>query len=1042
MTNYWQLPSMQTFGPLAALLVIALFPFTGFAQTGARVNGVVKDESGALVANAKVTILSTDTGRERTVTTDAEGRYIAPDLEVGGYEVRAELTGFEQTVRTGIQLSVGQAATLDIVLKVGSVADHVNVTGDLVQVETNSSTEKGVVTSTMISELPLNGRDFSQLAKLQVGVYGNPNMGQAITASQGAGPRISISGSRPNQNGFLLDGSDVQDAQQRTPSGVSGATLGVETVREFTVLTNIFEAEYGGRSGGIINAITKSGSNQFHGSVFEFLRNADLDARNFFDVHKPAFKRNQFGTTAGGPIRRDKTFFFASYEGLRDRLGTTNIVNTLSAAGRNGILGTQTVVVNPVVKPYLALYPLPNGTDFGNGTGQYISTVNTPTNENYVVVKIDHNISNADSVWGRYVYDYSSSLSQNAFQGFNNSGLTHRQFLTIGERKIFSPRLINEFQASFNRNVAGALAQQTIDLSPSLSFVPGEPIGSLNVSGLGDYGNQRLSNRQLTQNSFDEKDTLSFTRGAHLFKTGFQFQRVQFNAFSAFAQDAEWSFTSVASFLTATPSALDVENPISDPIRGWRFDTFEAFVQDDWKVTSHLTLNLGMRYELATEPYEVNGKDASLLNPMTDTKVSAVNNLFQNPSRTNFAPRFGFAWDVFGDGKTAVRGGAGMFYDLILPVDWIFAATNMPPFFVRPNPSNPQGFPSVPAALAASGAAPFFNAITNQPSQPYVYKYSLNIQRELFHDFVLTVGYDGNRGVHMPREQMVNIYQFQVLANGQKFFPTTSVRINPAFGPISYTVFDTNSLYNALQVSALKRFSKRYQVQFNYTYANAMNAADGNIGTSEVGGGTTGSLDPFDWKRDWGRASYDVRNKATGLFSYDLPTWRGLRGTLFGSWQMNGILSLADGVPVNIAISVDVSRSGILAPSGGELRPDLALGGHGNPILNTRNPNGYWSASSFVLPQPGLLGNLGRDTGVSPGLETLDFSTNKTFRPVEKLSVQFRAEAFNILNRANFGLPNATVFASSTGVPNASFGHITNTATTSRQLQFGLKLIF
>jgi hypothetical protein len=455
-----------------------------------------------------------------------------------------------------------------------------------------------------------------------------------------------------------------------------------------------------------------------------------------------------------------------------------------------------------------------------------------------------------------------------------------------------------------------------------------------------------------------------------------------------------------------------------------------------------LTLNLGLRYELGTEPHEVNGKAASLLNPLTDKQVSVVKNLYQNPSRTNFAPRFGFSWDVFGDGKTALRGGAGMFYDLILPVDWIFAATNMPPFFVRPNPSNPAGFPSVPVALAASGAVPFFNAITNTPAQPYVYKYSLNVQRELFHDLVVTIGYDGNHGVHMPREQMVNIYQYQVLANGQKFFPTPSVRLNPAFGPISYTVFDTNSLYNALQVSALKRFSNRYQFQFNYTYASAMNAADGNIGTSEVGGGTTGSLDPFGWKRDWGRAAYDVRNKATALFTYNFPDWRGLKGALFGSWEVNGILSLADGVPVNIQISVDVSRSGILAPSGGELRPDLAPGGTGNPIVNSRHPNGYWSGSSFQLPQAGLLGNLGRNTGVSPGLETLDFSTNKTFRLWERLSLQVRSEAFNILNRANFGLPNATVFASTTGVPSGSFGHIISTATTSRQLQFGLKLIF
>jgi hypothetical protein len=1027
---------------LAALLFVSCLPFPTLAQTGAVLSGVVKDETGAVVHDAKVTIVSTDTGRERALLTNGEGRYTAPNLDAGSYEVRAERDGFRETVRSGIQLNVGQTATLEIVLKVGSVKEQVEVTGDLVHVETGSSTNKGIVNREMIAELPLNGRDFSQLAEIQVGVYANPNMGKAVTAAQGAGPRISISGSRPNQNGFLLDGSDIQDAQQRTPSGVSGATLGVETVREFSVLTNIFEAEYGNRSGGVINAITKSGANQLHGSAFEFLRNADLDARNFFDGQKPAFKRNQFGFTLGGPIRHDKTFFFVSYEGLRDRLGQTNIVNTISAAGRNGNLGSQTVTVNPVVKPYVALYPLPNGTDFGDGRGQYISTVNTPSNESYVVVKVDQTLSNSDSLWGRYVYDNSDTVSQNAFQGFSNLGLTRRQFLTVGERKIFSPQLLNDFQSSFNRNAAGSLAQQTIDLPASLSFVPGQPFGSLNVSGLGNYGTARLSNRKLTQNNFEQKDIVSYIRGRHLFKAGAQFKRTQFNTFSAFAKSAEWSFTSLASFLTATPSALDVMSPDSDPIRGWRFNTFAAFVQDDWKVSPRLTLNLGLRYELATEPWEVNGKDASLLHPLTDTQATVVKHLYQNPSRTNLAPRLGFGWDVFGDGKTALRGGAGVYYDLLLPVDWIFAATNMPPFFVRPNPSNPTGFPSVPAALAASGAVPFFNAITNTPSQPYVYKYSLNVQRELFRDFVVTVGYDGNRGVHMPREQMINIYQFQVLANGQKYFPATSVRLNPNFGPISYTVFDTNSLYNALQVTALKRFSKHYQVQFNYTYGNAMNAADGNIGTSEVGGGTTGSSDPFDWKRDWARATYDVRNKATTLFSYEIPKWRGLWGALFGSWQANGILTIEDGVPVNIGISVDVARSGILAASGGHLRPNLAPGGSGNPIVDSRNPNGYWSGSSFQLPQAGYLGNLGRNTGTSPGLEELDFSLNKRIPLGERYSLQLRSEAFNILNRANFGIPGSTVFANTTGVPSASFGHITSTATTSRQLQFALKLIF
>jgi hypothetical protein len=1022
------------------VLLLTAVPYT-YSQTSV-LSGIVSDETGAVLPDTKVTVIKTETGRSRLLHTDQEGRYTAPDLEPGQYEVRAELQGFQKLVRTGILLALGQSAALDLKLQVGQLDQKVEVNGDLVQVETGNATVKGTVDPRMIRDLPLNGRDFSQLATLQAGVYANPTMGRAITAAQGAGPRISISGSRPNQNSFLLDGSDVQDAQQRTPAGVSGTTLGVETVREFAVLVNVYSAEYGGRAGGVINAVTKSGTKQLHGSLFEFLRNDNLDARNFFDVAKPEFKRNQYGFTLGGPIRGDRTFFFGSFEGLRDRLGTTRLSTTLTAAGRQGILGNRVLTVNPAVKPYAELFPLPNGRDFGDGRGEYISTVRTPTDEDYYLLKLDHNLSDTDTLSGRYILDRSSTFSSNAFPGFGNSGTTRRQFFTLQEKKVIGSRLFNEFQVSFNRNAVGSVSDQSINLPSSLSFVQGRPFGSLVVSGLSGFGYARLSDRQLTQNLFEYRDTLSYTRGRHLLRFGGRWQRIQFNTVSAFAQNAEWTFTSIDNFFANKPQSLDVMDPRSDRIRGWRLNSASAFVQDDWKVASRLTLNLGLRYELTTEPWEVNGKAASLLHPDTDTSVTVVKTLYHNPSRKNFGPRVGFGWDVLGNGKTALRGGFGIYHNLILPVDWIFAGTNLPPFFIRPTLTNPTGFPSASAALAAAAPTPFLNALTADPRQPYVYKYSLSLQRELFNDLLISIGYAGARGVHLGREQMVNIYNFQVLPDGRKFFPAASVRRNPKFGAISYTTFDTNSLYNALQVSALKRFSHRYQFQFNYTYAQALDATDGNIGTSEVGGGTTGSLDPFDWKRDWGPASFDVRNKATATFTYDLPRFSGRSGALWGAWQFNGILTLADGVPNNILMSVDVSRSGILAPSGGHLRPDLKPAGNSNPVTNSRNPDHYWDGSQFQLPQAGFLGNLGRNTGTIPGLATLDLSVNKNFLFWEGRSLQFRVEGFNVLNRANFGAPNSAVFTNATGVPSSTFGRITSTTTTSRQLQFGLKFIF
>ncbi|MBI4456743.1 MAG: TonB-dependent receptor [Acidobacteria bacterium] len=1035
----------KSFCAFLGFVCLSIYCQVVLAQTTATILGTVKDDTGAVLPGVSVLVKHLDTARTRTVVTDDAGRYHVPNLELGSYELQAELAGFQTAVRSGIKLSVGQEAVVDFSMKVGEITEKVIVSGEAPLVQTTSSTLTALVDDKKIRDLPLNGRDFSQLVTLQAGVYAPPSMGQAITSIFGAGPRISISGARPTQNNFLLDGSDVQDATGRTPAGVSGTTLGVETVREFSVLTSIYSAEYGKVAGGVVNAVTKSGTNEFHGSVFEFHRNDNLDARNFFDTVKPEFKRNQFGFTAGGPIRKDGTFFFGSYEGLRDRLAFTRRSIVLTSQARLGIFPNRTVTVHPRVKPYLDLYPLPTpgGRDFGDGRAEFVTGVTQPTDEDYFLVKVDHTLSASDSIFVRYSFDDSSLINPRSFPGFQDLGKTRRQFTTIEERKVLSPTWLNELRISFNRNIFGTVPEQTIILDPALSFVPGRPMGSLLVSGLSGYGYGRTVDRLLTQNMFEYIDNISYTRGRHSIRFGGQVKRIQFNAYSAFSRNAEWRFSSIDNFLTNRPLTLDVSIPGSDYNRGWRQIYFGAYIQDDVKLTPTFTLNLGLRYEFSNEPTEVNGKIANLVHPLTDKEVSVLETLYENPCLTCFAPRLGFAWDIFGNGKTALRGGFGVFYNVLLPTDWIFTATNLPPFFRRPLLSN-VSFPSVPEALASAQIPVLLiDSITFTPDQPYTFKYNLNIQRELLPDLVLTVGYSGSKAVHAGRIQNLNINQFVVLPDGRKFFPANSQPFNPNFSAYSYKVFDAKANYNALQISVNKRFSHGYQFQISYTFSKNMDETSGHEGGGEATGTSVASMDPYDRSRDYALSGFHVRNAATLNFGYELPLRvAGAWDKLIGGWQMNGIVTLADGNPVNLLNSIDRSRAGNLRnPLYNSERPNLRAGGNNNPFRD-RNPNNYWDGTQFQLQEEGFFGTLGRDTGIMPGIINFDFSLIKNISIDEQRTIQFRSEFFNVFNRANFGLPDQTVFNNTSGIPSATFGRISGTTTTARQIQLALKFLF
>src|SRR5215471_11520031 len=550
-------PKKSFLASVASFAMLALLPgaMGASAQTTATITGTVSDERGGLIAGAQMAITNLDTRQTRTVHTNDVGRYLAPELSPGNYQVVVTVQGFERAVRSGITLTVGREVVLDFAMKPGAVTEAIDVRGEPAQVETTTSSLAELVDSQKIRALPLNGRSFDQLFYLQPGVSvataagGSPN--------QGRGVKFSVGGARLTSNLFLLDGTDINDSQNFTPGGAGGQLFGIESILEFQVITHNASAQYGRSMGGLINTVSKSGTNSLHGSVYEFLRNSALDAKNFFDDPKapiPPFKRNQFGASAGGPIRRDRLFFFANYEGLRERLGVSEFgfVPTLSA--REGKIGTAApITVNPAVRPYLALYPRPNGPEVLTPTGapSGIASVqfsqNQPTRIDYGTAKIDWNPTPTDSFFARYTIDDSAKIRQDADDhvlGLFAEDETHRnQYVTLQSTRIISPTKLNVARFGFNRSTLLVSLLDQSNLDPSLSFIPGQKLGRLRVSGLSPLGSTINDPRFFRMNSFQPSDDLSITKGAHALKAGFFAERFQWNTanFNRIAGDYQFS---------------------------------------------------------------------------------------------------------------------------------------------------------------------------------------------------------------------------------------------------------------------------------------------------------------------------------------------------------------------------------------------------------------------------------------------------------------------------------------------------------------------
>lgn len=1020
---------------LALLCLTALLPAAAAAQTtGGTISGTVLDETRGALPGVTVTVRQLETGTQRVLVTDSEGRYAAESLQPGTYTITAELQGFQTSVREGVTLSLGQRAVVNPSLKVGQLEERITVTGTVPLVNTTSGGVSGLVEQQQIRDLPLNGRDFSQLTLLQPGVLATPTTAKSV--DRGMGTQVAVAGARPNQISFLLDGADVNSQGNQSPGSAAGGMLGVESVREFQVLINSYSAEHGRSSGGIVSAVTRSGTNAFHGAAFEFHRNDALDAKTYFDPEdapKPPFTRNQFGGYVGGPIKKNRTFFFGSYEGLRQDLTQTNISRVPSRATR------ARGDISPAIRPYLELYPLPNGEETG-ATGLYTETLEERIRETYFVTKVDHSFNDRNSLSMRYLYDDATQTFPEDLNLWATQQHTNSQFFTSEYQRVITPRLLNELRFAFNRPLEETVAQMNIPDDPSLYFIPGTRIGGIDVSGIAGLGPSSETPTFFDYKSFQVINNTTYTRGAHTFKAGVNWTRWHNDQDSSFQFGGSFDFNSVEDFVLNRTDTFEGATPGSTTDRKWRQDLVGLFLQDDWSASDRLTLNLGVRYEFFTEPKEAEDRVAHVKTPM-DPSTTLGYPLFKNPSLTNIAPRVGFAWDVFGDGRTSLRGGGGYFYEPILGNYYRTYGNRTPPFMQQANISRPS-FPNpLGGQFRVRNRLDLFQF---EPENPLRLQYNLTLQREIFPQTVVSVGYIGSRGFHQIRNVEANHAVPEILPDGRYFFPLvngrTPPRRNPNFESIRIRVTDGNSWYNGVTAGVSRRFSNGLQFQASYTFGKSTDEGSQAIGSSDF----SNSFQPryaYDRSDNFGRSDFDIRHNFVLNYSYNLPTvdrLDGVAAALVNGWQVSGIFSARTGVPFTPILGFDRARARPRSRGAGQ-RPSWAPGYDRDDVVQG-GPVQYYDPNAFVLPEPGFFGDVGRNVLEGPGFATWDMSAIKNFTAGDRYRWQLRFEVFNLLNRANFGLPARTVFNSRGRVESA--GEITSIVGTARQMQLGVKFDF
>jgi outer membrane receptor protein involved in Fe transport len=1093
---------------LMVLLATATFipSICVLAQSGsATLEGTVTDSRGAAIVNAQVKITALQTGVTRNIATNSNGFYSAPDLSAASYSVSVSAMGFGSTIVNDVVLTVGAVRNLDVSLTVATTETTVTVETSTNEVNTVDTSVQGVVDGEQTRDLPLNGRDWTTLATLNTGasqvLTQFPGAATATTRlSRGLGAQMTIGGNRPQGNSYRLDGVNINDYANGGPGSVSSVTLGVDAVQEFNVITSDAPAQYGRMSGGVVNSITRQGTSKFHGSAFDFVRNSVFDARSYFDPlsGEPSFRRNQFGGTLEGPILKNRTFFFFNYEGFRQAQGVSLQSTVISPNARSGLVtctqaaagatqnknclsspggpvaspgqsGVQQLKVNAAVVPYLALYPLPNGPVTGN-TGQYNFVTTQANNEDFSTIRLDHNFSQKDSLHGTLLYDTASLNSADATNTLYDEAISRRTTASLEQIHMFSNRLVNSFRLGYNRSVAIAPAVKSVInpavTDPALAFYTGRPVGQLITSGLTTVqgGPGSVGVNEFHYNSYQLYDDASYVLGKHSITFGGSVEHVQNNTLGGVLPNGEWSFGSINNFLTNVPAFFEGGTP-STPVvpHDLRQYIYALYVQDSWQARANLTLNLGLRYEMATNTTETANRLGSLPTTTSPAAVGVKSFFTNNPTTKNFEPRIGIAWNVYGNGKTVLSAASGI-YD-VLPLNYLFQLQ-----VISSAPSYQEGRVTY-AGNAGAGkfpitpfytTTPLLRVIYTPPVPPrsYVIQSNVNLQQQLTKNTVLQIGYITSHGVHQlfSTNDINNVPYLGQDPSGNYYWPDltavtgaarSALILNPAVGTESNSFFAGSSVYHSLQTSLSYSAPKGVTGRISYTWAHSIDNSSSSVSGASFSNSVSG-LPSFDLRLNRADSDFDLRNVFTANAVAPIPDIKngGIYGSILRHWTFNNIFNVRTGIPMTPIIGGD--PLGLLGSQPFDF-PDRIV--KNRSCTNPHNIH-YIDTSCFAFPTtynygPGLngprLGTGRRNTLDGPGLFSWTTGLMRDQPITERVRAQFQVQAFNVTNHTNFANPasSALQIYNVSGGLSSTAGLITGpTVTSGRQLQFALKLVF